>query len=341
MTGPTRIYLGCYGDADEATIHVYDFDATSGQMAPLQQFAGIVNASYVLPDVANARLYAVSETGEGEVCALAIGSDGRLSLLNRQASGGDSPCYLSKVGNALLVANYFGHNAALLPLAADGLVLPMAGEVRHNGASHVNAERQDAPHLHSITPSPDGRYALVLDLGRDEIAVYRIDGQQLVPHGQTATAPGAGPRHLVFDAAGRFAYVVNELTSEIAVYAWHDGQLEHRQTISSLPVGFEGDNTGAELQLSPDGTFLYASNRGHDSIAIFRVVDGLLEAAGHVPCGGQMPRNFALSPCGRWLLVANQASGVLVLFARDIASGALTQTAMSAKLDRPVCVKFV
>ncbi|GHD68556.1 lactonase family protein [Jeongeupia chitinilytica] len=342
MTGSSRVYVGCYGDAEQATIHAFDFDAEAGALLPLQTLAGIANASYLLPD--GDMLYAVSETAEGEVCTLAVDPSGRLSLLNRVGSGGDSPCYLSRTGpadgGALLVANYFGRNAALLPLSVDGRVQAVASEVRHQGASGVNAERQDAPHLHSITPSPDGRYALALDLGRDEIAVYRIDGTSLVPHGTAATAPGDGPRHLVFDRAGRFAYVVGELTSTVLVYTWHDGVLEHRQTVSSLPAGFAGDNTGAELQLSPDGDFLYASNRGHDSIAVFRVNDGLLEAAGHASCGGQMPRNFALSPCGRWLLVANQASGSLVLFVRDAASGALTRSGTTVAIDRPVCVKF-
>ncbi|AOY00079.1 lactonase family protein [Jeongeupia sp. USM3] len=345
MTGLSRVYVGCYGDAEQATIHAFDFDAEAGVLAPLQSLSGVANASYLLPG--GDKLYAVSETSEGEVCTLAVDPQGRLALLNRVGSGGDSPCYLSRAGSgggpaggALLVANYFGHNAALLPLDHDGLVQPLAFEVRHHGASGVNAERQDAPHLHSITPSPDGRYALVCDLGRDEIAVYRIDGTTLLPHGVAATAPGDGPRHLVFDAADRFVYVVGELTSTVLVYAWHDGGLEHRQTVSSLPAGFAGDNTGAELQLSPDGRFLYASNRGHDSIAVFRVNDGQLEAAGHAACGGRMPRNFALSPCGRWLLVANQAGGVLVLFSRDVASGALTPAGEAIAVDRPVCVKF-
>ncbi|WP_432719588.1 lactonase family protein [Jeongeupia wiesaeckerbachi] len=337
MNGQPRVYIGCYGDAEQATIHAFAFDASQGRLLPLQRLAGIANASYLLP--VDGQLYAVSETGEGEVCSLAIDAAGCLSLLNRVPSGGDSPCYLSRSGNVLLVANYFGHNAALLPLANDGQVQAMACEIRHQGASGVDAERQDAPHLHSITPSPDGRFALVCDLGRDEIVVYRIDGQQLLPHSVATTAPGDGPRHLLFDAAARFVYVVGELSSTVLVYAWQDGVLEHRQTLSSLPDDFHGDNTGAELQLSPDGAFLYASNRGHDSIATFRVVDGLLEAAGHTPSGGQMPRNFALSPCGGWLLVANQASGNLALFARDTAGG-LMPAVLDIQLDRPVCVKF-
>ncbi|MBM3116884.1 lactonase family protein [Jeongeupia naejangsanensis] len=337
MNGQPRVYIGCYGDAEQATIHAFAFDADHGRLLPLQQLAGVGNASYLLP--ADDRLYAVSETATGEVVALAVDADGRLSEINRVSSGGDSPCYLAKTGNALLVANYFGHNAALLPLTVEGQVRKIVSEVRHQGASGVDVERQDAPHLHSITPSPDGRFALVCDLGRDEIVVYRIDGQQLLPHGVVSTAPGDGPRHLLFDAAGRFVYVVGELTSTVLVYAWQDGALVHRQTISSLPAGFAGANTGAELQLSPDGAFLYASNRGHDSIATFRVADGLLEVVGQTHCGGQMPRNFALSPCGGWLLVANQASGNLALFARA-ADGVLTQAPLDVQLDRPVCVKF-
>lgn len=355
--GRSRIlYVGSYGEASEPTLHVCSFDEETGTLALVQQLAGVEHASYLAVRPGGRVLYAVSETSEtsgrpgGSAAAFAIDPPtGKLAPLNgRPLTHGAHPCYIStdREGRAALVANYSGGSVALLPIGEDGRLKEAAAVVRHEGELGPNKGRQESPHPHCIVPHPEGGYAYVPDLGTDSIVIYRFDpaGLTLTKHGECAIHAGAGPRHLVFHPRLPVAYVINELDSTVT---WlradaDSGKLEAGPAVSALPDGFAGESYAADIHLSPCGRFLYASNRGHDSIAVFAAdqKDGTLAVIGHVPCGGRTPRNFALSPDGRWLLAASQDSGVVTVFAVDAESGNLKPNGSTLRLPKPVCVRF-
>ena len=251
------------------------------------------------------------------------------------------------MGRNLLVANYYGGNVACLPLAADGSLKPVSSVMQHEGHG-VHPERQEAAHAHSIHLAESDEVAIAVDLGLDRLVFYAFDGEagRFLPHARPAvsTARGAGPRHLAFHPSGRYAYVDNELASTVTAYARADGGgLKEIQTLPTLPAGFAGASTAAEVAVSADGGSLYVSNRGHDSIAVFSIdaATGRLAARGHVESGGRTPRHFALAPGGAHLLVANQDSGNVVVFARDPETGDLTPTGASIDVPRAVCVRFL
>ncbi len=350
------VYVGTYtqppmGNAEG--ILVASFDDASGTLTPVQTVREVENASFLAVGPGGRFVCAVREADEGEVGAFARDEgSGELSALNRQASRGSGPCYVSfdPSGRFVLVANYGSGTLAVLPIAADGHLEPATSVVQQDGATGPNSERQDGPHAHMIAPSPDGRYVLATDLGLDQVIVYRLDAAtgQLAPNdvdGAVAHAkPGAGPRHFAFAPDGRTVYVINELDSTLTTYAWdaQRGTLTERQTVPSLPADFRSENTCAQVVVAPDGRFVYGSNRGHDSIAIWAVDEqsGALTPAGHVSTGGQTPRNFALDPTGTWLLAANQESGTVVTFRRDAASGTLSPTGAVVDIPSPVCIVF-
>jgi 6-phosphogluconolactonase len=246
-----------------------------------------------------------------------------------------------------LVANYSDGGVATLRILDDGTLGEDGARLKHEG-SGVDPERQEGPHAHSINLTPDGSRAVVADLGTDKVAVYRFDPSDgsLIPNDPPwgAVEPGAGPRHVSFHPDGNRAYVLNEMFASLTVFAYDSvsGGLESLQTISMLPDGFDGFRSGAEVVVHPSGRFVYASNRGHDSIAVFAVNpgDGTLTAMGHVPSGGKSPRNFVIDPSGRYLLAANQNSHSVVVF-RIEADGSLVPTDMKAGVPKPVCVRFL
>jgi 6-phosphogluconolactonase len=297
-------------------------------------------------------LYAVSETSSGPakagfVMAFAIGADGGLTKINEQPSGGSGPCYVSVTpsGSHVLVANYGGGSVASYVVRADGGLAPAASVVQHTGSSVT--DRQKGPHAHSILAAPGDRFALAADLGIDRVLVYALDGKtgQLTAHTPPAAAakPGAGPRHLAFHPAGDALYVINELVSNVSTYAWDAarGVLAEKGAASTLPEGFTGSNTTAEVAVHPSGQFVFGSNRGHDSIAVFRVgADRTLTRVSVTPTGGRTPRHFAVDPSGAFLLAANQRSGDISVFRIDRATGALTDTGLRTTLGSPVCVRF-
>ena len=247
---------------------------------------------------------------------------------------------------AAAVISYHGSQVASFPLAADGKPGALASLITHTGQLGPNTKRQDKPHPHSVTFSPDNRFVYVCDLGLDRIFQYRLDPvtAQLTPAGETATQPGAGPRHSKFSTDGKFFYVINELDSTVAAYSAEaaGGALKPVQTISTLPPGFTGENICAEIRLSPDGRFVYGSNRGHDSLAVFSrdQVTGRLAPVEIVSSGGKHPRNFNLSPDGRWLICANRDSDNIVVFKVDAATGRLSPTGQPARVPQAVCVLF-
>jgi 6-phosphogluconolactonase len=293
----------------------------------------------------------VDETTDGSVNAFAITpKTGKLTLLNRQSSHGAGPCYVSvdHTGRFVLVANYASGSVAILPIQDDGHVGEATDVIQHPGATR-DPDQPGYPHAHSITPSPDNRFALAPDLGLDRIFVYRLDASagRLLPNNPpwAAVKPGSGPRHLVFHPKRPFVYVINELGHTVILFAWNasSGTLQEVQTTSTLPADFHGENACADVHITPSGRFLYGSNRGHDSIAIFAVEEsaGTLSRVGHQPTLGKCPRNFAIDPTGVWLLAANQDTDSIVVFRIDPVTGRLSPNGRAATVSKPVCLKFL
>jgi 6-phosphogluconolactonase len=270
--------------------------------------------------------------------------------LNQVPSGGADPCYVSfdQTGKYLMVANYTGGNVSVFPIAPDGRIGLASAFVQHSG-SGPNKERQEGPHAHYIATSADNRFAFAVDLGLDEVVVYRFDPAKgsLTPNDPpfAKLAPGAGPRHLAFHPNGKFAYVLNEVNSTVTAFAYDakNGAFSSLQTLSTIPKDFTAHNDTAEIVVHPSGKFLYASNRGHDSIAEFNIdpVKGTLTLAGDFSTRGKTPRNFALDPTGKVLLAANQESNNIVVFRIDQFTGALAATGQVAQVPAPVDIVFV
>jgi 6-phosphogluconolactonase len=350
------VYVGAYTEPPQGKaegITVYRFDPDSGALSPVQSVAGIANPSFLTLDARQRYLYAVNELDEGGVTAFARDADsGRLTTLNRQLSRGAAPCYISldASGRYALVANYSGGSVAALPITADGRVEPATSVIDHGVAgSGVNSSRQEQPHPHMVAPAAGGQI-LVTDLGLDRVFVYRLDTitGQLAPNergpGWVNALPGSGPRHFAFGADGRCLYVLNELDSTLTVFAYdgETGEMQPVQTVSTLPEGLAGQNACAHIVVAPDGRFVYGSNRGHDSIAIWRIGGdcGEVELVRHEPTRGQSPRNFSLDPSGDWLLVANQHSDAIVSFCRDRDAGTLTAAGPVTATPSPVAIVF-
>jgi 6-phosphogluconolactonase len=351
------VYIGTYTDGRRDGIYVFRGNAASGALTPLTQVAAGDNPSFLAADPKGRHLYAVNEIGEfggkpgGAVTAFSVnGQTGALTRLNQQWSGGAGPCYVSvdPAGRHVLVANYGSGSVAVLPIEKDGRLGEATAVVQHRG-SGGDPQRQEAPHAHSILASPDGRFVFAADLGLDRILIYRLDDGKgtLEPNDPPAARvkAKAGPRHFAFHPAGRWAYVINELDSTVTAFAFDAGRGELRelQTLSTLPDGFRGNNSCADLHVAPSGRFLYGSNRGHDSIALFEIdaATGRLKAAGHEPTQGKTPRNFALDPVGAFLYAANQDSDSVVTFRVDARTGRLAATGQVTRVPRPVCVAFL
>lgn len=352
----TTVYVGTYTkDSGSRGIYRLSLDLVTGAMVETGSTSGVDNPSFLAIHPNKKFLYAAAEVEEtggvktGGVKAYAIAADGSLTELNQQPSGGGAPCHLSVDGEGkhLLVANYVGGNVSVFPIARDGTLQPASAFVQHEGGPNSNP-RQSSPHAHSINLSSDNHFAFVADLGLDEVKAYRYDANAgtLVAHdaGTIRLAAGSGPRHFSFSPSGQFAYVNGEMSSEVNAYAYDKeaGTLSALNTLSTLPEGGEVDNSTAEVVVSPNGKFVYVSNRGHDSLAVFAVnADGTLVARGHQSTGGKTPRNFAIDPTGTFLLAANQRSNSVVSFRIDSESGGLTPTGHAIAVPAPVCVRYL
>ena len=355
-----RLYVGTYTDRAPGAskgIWTATFDTTTGKLSPPAAAAELANPSWVTSSRDGRFLYAVSEVGtpdargvpSGLVVAYGVGRSGELSELNRVSSRGADPCHLAvaRSGRAVAVANYTGGSTVWFEVGADGR-LGAATSDQHTGKG-PNAERQERAHSHSVDFTPDDRHLLSCDLGNDRVYVYRHDAATgTIGAHQPAfigVEPGSGPRHLVLHPSGRYAYVLAELGNAVATFAWNasEGTLVQRQRASTLPLGTTIDNTTAEIAVHPTGRFVYASNRGHDSIAVFSVDarNGQLTLLANTPTGGKTPRNFAVDPTGRWLLAANQRSDTILTFAIDSSKGTLTRTGATVSVPRPVCIAFL
>jgi 6-phosphogluconolactonase len=347
------VYVGTYTRGGEGGIHLLRFDPDQERFEYVGLAAECSDPSFIAIHPNGCYLYAVSERGSpegGYVLSYAVDRvSGLLTSLNEQHSGGMGPCHLmvDPSGGWVLVANYSDGGVATLRILEDGSLGEDGARLKHEG-SGVDPERQEGPHAHSINLTPDGSRAIVADLGTDKVVVYRFDPSDgsltLNEPPGGSVEPGAGPRHVAFHPDGNRIYVLNEMFASLTVFAYDpaSGRLESLQTISMLPDDFNGFRSAAEVVVHPSGRFVYASNRGHDSIAVFAVNpgDGSLTALGRVPSGGKSPRNFAIDPSGRYLLAANQSSNNLVVF-RIGADGALTPTDMKVGVPKPVCVRFL
>jgi 6-phosphogluconolactonase len=352
------MYVGTYTEegSDSKGVYAYRFDSASGKLTSIGLAAQSKNPSFLVVHPNHRFLYAVNElrtyNGEksGAVSAFAIDrATGKLTLLNEVVSKGADPCYITmdKTGKYVMVANYTGGSVAVFPVLEDGRLGEASAFVQHTGHG-TNPQRQEGPHAHSIDLSPDNRFAMVDDLGLDETLSYKFDAAKgsLAPDPAVAKAdPGAGPRHFAFHPNGKVAYVINEMQSTVTTFHYDatSGGLHPLQTISTLPKGFAKENTGAEIEVHPSGKFLYASNRGHDSIAVFAIDanKGTLTLVDFAPTKGQSPRHFEIAPGGNLLFAANEKSDNFVVFRINQQTGRLTQTGKVVDLSQPVCVKFV
>jgi 6-phosphogluconolactonase len=356
---PTKymIYVGTYTDHGSKGIYVYRFDSSTGKLTSLGLAAETAEPSFLAVDPNGRFLYAVNETGSyngqptGAVSAFAIRPEsGKLSLLNQVSSRGADPAHiiLDRTGKYALVSNYTSGSVVVLPVLKDGRLGEASSFVQHKGSS-VNPERQKGPHAHAMALSPDNRFAVVADLGLDQLLVYSFDATKgtLGANPQIVKAsPGVGPRHLAFSSDGRFLYVINEMQSTVVAYSYDKstGALNELQAISTLPKSFSGDNTAAEIEIHPSGEFLYASNRGDDnSIAVFAINSraGTLTLVENDPAGGKTPRHFAIDPTGSWLLAANEDSDNIVVFRIDPKTGHLTATGDVVQVSSPTCLTFL
>ena len=343
------------GGGKTEPIYAYRFNARTGKLTPLGLAAETVNPGFLAVHPNHQFLYTVNEVSDfrgpdtGGVSAFRIDrKTGKLTFLNDVISPGGNPCYVSvdKTGKYILVANYYGGRVEVFPILDGGRLGEATARVQHTGKSQ-HPQWQEAPHPHLIKVSPDNRFALVPDLGLDQILVYRFDATKglLTPNDPPFVkgTPGAGPRHIAFPPNGKFVYLINSFEALVSVFAYDPdkGSLQPLQTISALPKDFKGENTGAHIVMSPSGKFVYTSNRGHDSIAVFSVdpVKGTLAPVEHVSTRGKMPRNFAIDPTGNYLIVANQESDKLVVFHIDPETGHLTPGQVVTQRI-PVCVRF-
>ena len=355
--GDYFVYVGTYTGRGSEGIYLYRLDTAAGKLTALGLAAKAPDPSFLAIHPDERHLYAVSEISsfEGKKSGAANAYEldphtGSLTLLNKVSTVGAGPCYVTvdKSGRDVLVANYGSGSVAVLPVKQDGSLGEASAFIQHTGSS-VNPRRQKEPHAHSINVSPDNRFAVAADLGLDELLVYRFDPAKgsLTANDPpfTRVNPGAGPRHFSFQPDGKFAYVINEIQSTITAFTWDaaGGILKEIQTISTLPAGFSGQNDTADVHVHPTGKFVYGSNRGHDSIAVFAVdpARGTLTPVEYVPTQGKVPRNFGIDPTGSILIAANQNSDNLVVFRIDAETGKLSAAGQSLQLSRPVCVQFI
>ena len=338
-------------------IYAYRMNPDSGAMELIKTNTGITNPSYLAFDSACKYLYAVNELksyqGEatGTVSSFRIDiKAGQLTYINKKPTGGTDPCHLivDAADKHVLLANFMSGSVCVLPIQDDGSLGDASDFIQHQGSS-IDPDRQQGPHAHAVTLDKNNRYAYIPDLGLDETLIYRFDADsgKLEPNKEPSVAvkPGAGPRHIIFHPAGRYAYLINELDSTIDAYLYDEdtGGLQNIQTISTLPDNFKEHSTCADVQVSPSGEFLYGSNRGHDSIVIYKIDQstGRLDCIGFESTRGKTPRNFAIDPAGKLLLAANQDSDTIVAFRIDRQTGKLQTTGQVTNVPTPVCVKMI
>ena len=352
--GREIMYVGTYSLRGSEGIYIFEFDRKMGTMKPIQSVSNAKSPSFLALHPSGNFLYSVNEAAQvgpnsaGAVSAYAVDrSTGKLSFLNSQSSMGRGPCHISidQTGKTAFVSNYGGGSLAVLPIEAKG-TLGAATDSVQNAGNGPNTGRQEKAHVHSATLSPDNRFVYVADLGTDKLHIYEADvtGSTVKPAQApyVTVKPGSGPRHFTFHPNGKFAYLVEELTSSVAVFS-RDAQTGALTLLSdgveTLPTGYSAQNTSADIHIDPAGRFLYQSNRGRNALAIFAIgTDGKLTSLGDEPTMGKTPRNFMIDPKGEFIFVAHQDSDNITIFRRDQKTGKLTYTGQSVSVPAPVCV---
>jgi 6-phosphogluconolactonase len=347
------LYIGSYSAANGDGIYIFKMNKETGSLLELSNPVKVSNPSYIIISSDRRNLYAVLETREydnqpgGGVASFHIRENGTLELINSKPTGGYDPCYLCQDSSKeyLFTANYSSGSITAFPIESAGTINDSIYQVKHSGKS-INVDRQEGPHMHCVTFTPDGKYLCAVDLGIDEVRFYSLDHErkELVLE-KRLTIPvkeGSGPRHITFSREGRFAYIIQELSCEVSVYEYNGESFKHVQTVSTLPEDYQGINTSAAIKISNDGQFLYASNRGHNSIALYRVGEnGLLDRIGIYSCGGIGPRDFTLTPDGEFVLIANEGSNEVVVYRRNPLTGAIEDEVCRESIHKPVCIQFM
>ena len=348
-----NLFVGTYTNSGSKGIYVYRFNAATGKARLVSNTDNAANPSYLALSPDKRFLYVVNETNgdnPGKVSAYAFNKNtGKLKFINQQLTGGDDPCYITvhKNNRWVLVANYSGGSASVFGLNANGSLKPYAQLMQDSGKS-VNAARQDKAHVHSTIFSPDQDFVFTPDLGMDKIMVYKFNPaakrplQPSIPS-FVQSEPGSGPRHLTFHPNKRFAYVIEELSGMVSAYKYNNGKLTSIQRLAAHPAGYTGEIGSADIHVSPDGKFLYASNRGEENtITIFAVnaSTGRLSLKGYQSTLGEAPRNFIIDPTGNYLIAANQQTNNIVIFKRNKQTGMLTATGEQIKVPKPVCLQM-
>lgn len=354
------VYFGTYSKAPSKGIYRSRFDTATGKLSPAELAIEAKDPSFVALHPNGKVLYAVDESldskknpGANGIAAYSIDSKtGALKLINQQPFEGSGPCHVSvdRDGHCVFIANYNTGSIAALPLDKDGRIGPVSTFIQHTG-SGANRMRQSSPHAHSIYTTPDNRFVLAADLGADKVFIYRFDAAtgKLTPNDPAfgALPPGSGPRHLVFSPNGKFVYVINEMLCTVTTFSYDaaKGVLGQLETISTLPPGVEKPANGscAELAIHPNGKFLYASTRGHNSITVYSLdaSTGKLAFIDNKPSGGKTPRHFAIDPTGTWLIAEHQDSSDVAVFRVDSASGKLTPSGVPVSVPSVVASVFV
>jgi 6-phosphogluconolactonase len=355
--GKWWVYVGTYTQKDSKGIYRFDFDPASGKPTGRALAGEARNPSFLALSPDHRFLYAVSETDDfegkktGAVAAFAVDAQtGDLKALNNEPSGGTGPCHLvvDRAGKHVLAANYGSGSVCVLPIESDGRLGKATSFIQHKGSS-VNKARQEGPHAHCVTLDAANRFAFVCDLGLDKIMIYRYDTERgtLTPNDppSASVAPGSGPRHFAFSPDGRYGYLTNEMTCTVTAFAYdaERGALKELQTVATLPGEVKPAYSTAEIEVHPSGKFLYDSNRGYDTVAVFRIDPKTAELTRTQEQGDQVkvPRNFAIDPTGQYVLVANQDSDSIVVFRIDPKTGELTPTGTRVDVPIPVCVTFM
>lgn len=341
-------YVGTYTTGYSKGIYRITIDKVSGKIDEIGVAAEISNPTYLCINKSNTHLYSVAKIGDdGGVAAFSLNnSNGELHPLNHMVSPGSPPCHVSLdcVGKYLFSANYHRGSADVYSIREDGSIKTLSSKITHEGSGPIK-ERQEKPHAHYTGLTPDEKYLCVIDLGIDKLMVYRFTDGIISECCSLSFNPGSGPRHMAFHPRGRFVYLLTELSSELIVLEYDSsrGSFSVIQSISTLPEDYSGENLGSAVHISPDGKYVYASNRGDNSITVFSIdiSSGRLEFVSRTPCGGSFPRDFAIEPSGRFLYVTNQNSSNIVSFVIDKSTGRITQSGSPVPVPNPVCIKFL
>ena len=344
------LIIGTYTRTTSEGIYVYKFNTNTGDFSAISIAKGIKNPSFLTVSPNQKFIYSVGETdGDGSVSAFSFDKkSGNLTKLNTQSSGGANPCHISidKTGKWVLVGNYSGGNLSVLPVEADGLLGKPTQTIQHEGKG-PNEARQEKAHVHSVNIAPNNVDVFVPDLGIDKVVTYSLDAKTgKLSEGNpafTKVTDGSGPRHFTIHPNGKFAYVIQELSSTVTAFNYAKGTLSAFQTISTLPKDSKENNACADIHISPDGKFLYGTNRFFDAIVSYSIdpKTGKLTYIENVPVLGEIPRNFMITPNGKFVLVANQKTDNITIFKRNAATGKLTSTGKQIAVPMPVCLKMI